>query len=103
MANGYKAQKPADPVLDGCSFVSWCTADGTAYDFEKIVTESTTVYAKWTNGAGITYLASEYVEEAAGNDVDVLVIIICAILALLAIVGSVLIIRGGVKRDKNTQ
>ena len=103
MANGYKAQKPADPVLDGCSFVSWCTADGTAYDFDAMVTESTTVYAKWTNGAGITYLASEYVEEAAGNDVDVLVIIICAILALLAIIGSVLIIRGGVKRDKNTQ
>ena len=103
MAKGYKAQKPADPVLDGCSFVSWCTADGTAYDFDAMVTESTTVYAKWTNGAGITYLASEYVEEAAGNDVDVLVIIICAILALLAIIGSVLIIRGGVKRDKNTQ
>ncbi len=103
MANGYKVQKPADPVLDGCSFVSWCTADGTAYDFDAVVTESNTVYAKWTNGAGITYLAEENVQVEDDNGVDILVISICAVLALIAIVGSVLIIKGGVKRDKNTQ
>lgn len=102
MENGYRVQKPADPVLDGCSFEGWCTSDGTAYDFETIVTETVTLYAKWTNGAGITYLASEH-EPATDNAMPGYVIpIICVVMALATVIVCIFIIKGGFKRDKNT-
>lgn len=104
MANGYKATKPADPVLDGCTFEGWCTIDGTAYDFNTMVTRSNTLYAKWTNGAGITYLATQ--DGGAANDnaapnFDVL--IICAVMVVAAMVICIFIIKGGSKRDKKTK
>lgn len=104
MASGYKVVKPADPVLDGCTFEGWCTIDGAEYNFDDLVTESVTVYAKWTNGAGITYLASEennMQNNNAGLDYDILAICVVIVLAAAAI--CILIIKGGFKRDKNTK
>ena len=101
MENGYFVTKPADPELKGCTFEGWCTIDGTAYDFDEIVTQSKTVYAKWTNGAGVTYLAMEGTAQQSGG--NVLVIVLSAVLLLVAVIASVLIIRGGLKRDKNTK
>lgn len=103
MENGYLARKPADPVLDGCTFEGWCTSDGAAYEFENMVTESVTVYAKWTNGAGVTYLATENDSASEGATSGVVIIIICAIMAVAAGVLCFVIIKGGFKRDKNTQ
>lgn len=104
MAKGYKAVKPADPVLSGCTFQGWCTIDGADYNFENMVTESVTVYAKWTNGAGITYLASE--DTNAQNDnssPNYGIAIICVVIALAAVVICILIMKGGFKRDKNAK
>lgn len=56
--NGYRVEKPENPTKDSDTFQGWFLADGTEYDFDKIVTESVTVYAKWRNGAGQEYLAA---------------------------------------------
>ena len=89
--------------MDGCSFEGWCTSDGAAYDFETMVTESVTVYAKWTNDAGVTYLASEYVPAADTGMPGYVIVIICTVMAVAAAALCIYIIKGGFKRDKNTQ
>lgn len=48
---GYTVLKPKDPVRSDAEFVSWITADGKEYDFDSVVTESLTLYAKWSDGA----------------------------------------------------
>jgi uncharacterized repeat protein (TIGR02543 family) len=53
VAVGAKVTKPAtDPTREGYTFAGWYTdAEGTAaYDFDKAVTASFTLYAKWTEG-----------------------------------------------------
>lgn len=99
MANGYKPVKPEDPSLEGYTFAGWCTLDGTQYDLDATVLQSVMLYAKWTNGAGITYLAYENAP-VTPDDGNVLTWIICIAVGLLAVVVSVLIILGGRKRDK---
>jgi len=101
MENGYYVTKPADPELKGCTFEGWCTIDGTAYDFDEIVTQSKIVYAKWTNDAGVTYLALEGTSQQSGG--NAIVIVISALLLLTAVIAGVLIIKGGLRRDKNTK
>ncbi len=50
VAAGKKAAKPTDPMKEGYEFAGWYANSGltTAYDFEKTVTKSLTLYAKWT-------------------------------------------------------
>jgi uncharacterized repeat protein (TIGR02543 family) len=90
--------KPADPTLEGYTFAGWCTLDGTEYDFGATVLKSVTVYAKWINGAGITYVASENVPAATNQTGNTLTWIICIAIGLVAAAASVLIIWGGRKR-----
>ena len=59
-------------------------------------TDEHTLYAKWTDGAGITYIA--YENAPSDNTVNTLTWIICIAVGLLAVVVSVLIIWGGRKR-----
>ena len=48
VANGGKAERPADPALDGFTFQGWGLADGTAYDFSAPVTSDVKLYASWS-------------------------------------------------------
>lgn len=45
----FKVEKPEDPVKEGDVFEGWYLGDDTEYDFDKFVTESITLYAKWQN------------------------------------------------------
>lgn len=47
--NGYTPMKPTDPTLEGNTFEGWFTSDGTEFDFDQLLTKSTTVYAKWSS------------------------------------------------------
>lgn len=58
-ATGYLALRPTDPELKGCTFEGWCTSEGKEFDFDQIVTESVTLYAKWSDNGGITYPAGD--------------------------------------------
>lgn len=57
---GYTAMKPADPTREDATFEGWVLSDGTAYDFDSVVSESLTLYAKWSDG-----IAYEAVGDAA--------------------------------------
>lgn len=57
--DGYKLTKPSNPSKKNNSFKGWCLGDGTEYDFDAVVTESITLYAKWEDGSGNEYLATE--------------------------------------------
>ncbi|WP_300296049.1 glycoside hydrolase family 2 TIM barrel-domain containing protein, partial [uncultured Intestinimonas sp.] len=48
--SGSTAVRPSDPVKDGFDFVGWYADEAleTPYDFTQVLTEDTTIYAKWT-------------------------------------------------------
>lgn len=48
----YKIVKPEDPIKEGYAFKGWTLANGTAFDFEQVVTSSVTLYAKWEKVGG---------------------------------------------------
>lgn len=62
--NGYKLEEPSKPTKKNNTFKAWCLGDGTEYDFDTVVTEAFTLYAKWEDGNGNEYLA---VEASGGN------------------------------------
>lgn len=45
--NGYIPMRPNDPECEGNAFLGWYTVDGEEYQFDRIETESLTLYAKW--------------------------------------------------------
>ena len=48
VGDSWLVKKPADPTMDGYTFVGWYLADGvTEFDFDTPVTSSFTLYAKW--------------------------------------------------------
>lgn len=60
--NGYRATRPENPTLKGTTFEGWYTAEGEEYNFDNIVHDSVTLYAKWahtdyvSNGATPNYM-----------------------------------------------
>lgn len=96
---GYRAVCPEGPVLKGYEFEGWCLDDGSAYDFDEVVTESAIVYAKYSGDGGIVYLANKDIPETdnAGHSVSVVAIAIGAGLLLTGAVVCVLLI---MKRNK---
>lgn len=55
---GYVAMRPDAPIMEGYEFLGWHTSDGTEFDFNQVVTESVTLYAKWSGDEGVTFLAN---------------------------------------------
>ena len=53
-AQGWKLTAPAAPTKDGYVFKGWYLADGTAYDFDSVVSGGFTLFAQWesANGTG---------------------------------------------------
>lgn len=56
---GYQAMRPDQPTLEGYEFQGWYTSDKKEFDFNTIVTESTTLYAKWSGDGGVTFIADD--------------------------------------------
>lgn len=89
--NGYRVIKPDDPKKEGNTFKGWYLNNNTAFDFDTIVTESITLYAKWQDGDGNEYLAVDTMVKA---DVP-MIISITASLTVLAtgVIGCITIAR----------
>ena len=79
--DGYKLAKPSEPSRKNDTFKGWCLGDGSEYDFDTVVTEALTLYAKWEDGHGKEYLA---VEAFGGNEMT----------PFLVVGGSVLLVAG---------
>lgn len=97
--NSFKVVKPEEPTLKDNTFKCWCLGDGTEYDFEQVVMEATTLYAKWVDGDGNEYLAME----SSGSGINAspaVVISVCSLLVIGTVVIGILVMRGGKKRDE---
>ena len=96
---GYKVEEPETPVMKENTFVAWCYADGTEFDFDSIITESITLYAKWMDGDGNTFLAVD----AKNEQVDKIGLIVGNVSLLLltaTVAGCILITKHKSKREK---
>lgn len=91
--DGYKLTQPTDPKMKNNTFKGWCLGDGTEYDFEAVVTEALTLYAKWEDGNGNEYLATE----ASGGIIStpVLVIGLSVIFIAASVAAGVFIVKKG--------
>lgn len=102
ITTGYTVQKPSDPILTDCTFEGWCTADGKEFDFDTIVTKSKTLYAKWSDNAGVEYLAVGDGKIQVQRDYTPYIVIGgCIVFAFVAVAGSALMIRGGMRYGSN--
>ncbi len=81
---GYKVAEPEKPTKEGNTFKGWFLSDDEAFDFDAIVTEAFTVYAKWQDAEGREYLAVD--GEADGINTDYAMIITLAAVAAVAVI-----------------
>lgn len=98
---GYLAEKPEAPILEGYEFEDWCLSDGTVYDFDKIVTESNILYAKYSGDGGKTFLVGEDEMDNHGMIFSEVALVVSGVAVL--IVGAVLcvwFIRKGYKNGR---
>ncbi|MBR4073375.1 MAG: InlB B-repeat-containing protein, partial [Clostridia bacterium] len=92
--SGYKATKPENPTYKDDEFVCWVTSDGKEFDFNSVVFESITLFAKWKNKAGVTYTALDTDTEKREIDFTPFIAIGATVLiAAATAVGFVIIIR----------
>lgn len=94
-SNGYRVVAPEAPAKKGNTFKGWCLANGEAYDFDTVVRDGMTLYAKWENEDGIEYLA---VEPADGilaklNDYIIPIVITSATVLIASAIGCYLIVK----------
>ena len=52
--DGFKALKPQEPSEKGRTFVTWVTGQNEEYDFNRVVTEATELYASWDGDSART-------------------------------------------------
>ena len=94
-ANGYRVTKPKDPSQKGNTFLGWYYSDGTAYNFDTVVTKNFTLYAKWKDGNGNEYLS---VDSRGVSNVNIPMVVSIASSVLILIgcgAGSIVIVRRG--------
>lgn len=100
--DGYKLEAPEEPSRKNLTFKEWCLGDGTAYDFDSVVTKTMTLYAKYTDGDGNEYLAVN--AEKAGIPATTIVTVAgSAILIAVAVVCCMLIGKKGKKDGSGKQ
>lgn len=79
----FAVDKPQDPVREGYTFKGWVLGDGTAYNFDKTITDDVEIYATWENNA-------EYTSGGCGSMVSGGNMVITA--AAITLLGAVVII-----------
>ncbi len=97
--NGYTVMRPKDPQTDGKTFESWVTQDGKTFDFDSVVTESITLYAKW-EGEDIRQMMYAEQETTPVNYATYVSVGISAVILVAAVVGSVSLLRRGGKKHE---
>lgn len=98
--NGYIAKEPEKPQKDGVSFVGWVTKDGKEFDFSTIVTQSVTLYAKWSDSEGRETIA--IIDDKVAMDSSLYIAGAVGVAILVgAVAGATIFIRkGGNKREE---
>ena len=96
--NGYVVKEPEAPTMKKNTFVEWVTKDGEKYDFNTIVTESITLYAKWQDEEGRETIALSDSVLGGKSQKGIVMPIVSATILVGCSVGCVLLIRRGGKR-----
>lgn len=95
---GYSVLQPTDPKLEGCEFKGWYTGQGKKFEFNKVQTKSVVLYAKWTNDAGVDFLATDSAGVVSMSDLAPYIAITSSVvLFAAAAVAGILILKGGRK------
>ena len=89
---GYKVEEPETPVMEGNTFVAWCYSDGTEFDFNTVITSSITLYAKWSDGDGNTFLAVDGESKTVDNT-GLIVGTVSLVLLTTTIIGCIVVAR----------
>lgn len=97
--NGYTVMKPKEPQIGGKTFESWVTQDGKIFDFDSIVTESITLYAKW-EGEDVRQMMYVEPPKTPVNYATYISAGISAVILVATVVGSVFLVRRGGKKHE---
>ena len=99
--DGYKVKQPDEPKVEGYTFEEWCLADGSSFDFDRYVTESVSLYAKYVDGDGHEYLTvdAELHNGLGSINGTLLTIAICA--SVVLVTGLVILYIHSKGRKKN--
>ena len=99
--NGFVVMKPENPKKDGSEFKGWTTKDGKAFDFDTIMTQSVTLYAKWS-GEATREMATIGIGKSVADYSPYISIAVGIVILAGGMTGCVLLIRkGGKKSEKN--
>lgn len=93
---GYVAMKPENPTKKGAEFLGWYLSDGTEYNFDEIVYQTDTLYAKWSDDV-------QYEEiEAVSGKVSPMVISIAvsAVVLVAGVTTGIVVLKKGRKKDE---
>ena len=97
--NRFRVEKPEDPKKKDDTFVGWYLGNDTEYKFDSVITESLTLYAKWRDGNGHEYLATD--GNAIPFDYEPAVAITLSVIVLVGlVVGYIQLVK---KRGKNNE
>lgn len=94
---GYFVAPPETPHKAGAEFAGWYLSSGEEFDFAGLVTESVTLYAKWTDAPDYQNL------DGANklNDIDrIIAVVISALLLIAGLAVSVIVLKKGRKYEK---
>ena len=92
--NGYMALRPEEPTKEGNTFEGWYTDNGEKYEFDRLVTESITLHAKWSD--------TEYTDGKVKGNLSPYVAVAGSVIILAAAsTCGVAIIRRRGKHDNN--
>lgn len=100
LENDYSVEKPEDPKKKDNVFKGWYLGTNEAYDFDGIITESLTLYAKWQDGDGNEYLA---VDGEAVNWELIISVGVSVLIAAGAVVACIMLVKRRRKQDESFQ
>lgn len=93
---GYLAARPSDPVRKGCTFEGWVTSDDKAFDFNQVITASTTLYAKWSGDTGANYTKTDH--NSVSSILNTALIVGSAVLLAAGLILCAAFIKKGLKK-----
>ena len=95
-SHGFRIAEPEAPSKEGTKFLGWYLGNDEKYDFNSIVSESITLYAKWEDGPEfeeveeVKETTSENVKGNANSGSDSVSMVVSIAVSVITIIGCVI-------------